>query len=148
MPGTGTPRRSNTPVRKKAIVGKSRVEATRLQPSLRPSRLDAIHFSSQPDKDKADDLQNRALPKAAATALLLLPLHAPLVWNRSTRGPSRILASFLSIETGNRRRFRPLQTAGNARAHVGLAGSGFVLNFAAGASAAPRSVRLRAARGQ
>jgi hypothetical protein len=31
MPGTGTPRRSITPARKKAIVGKSRVEATRLK---------------------------------------------------------------------------------------------------------------------
>ena len=31
MPGTGTLRRSSTPARKKAIVGKSRVEATRLQ---------------------------------------------------------------------------------------------------------------------
>src|ERR1700674_578620 len=31
MPGTGTLRRSSTPARKKAIVGKSRVAATRLQ---------------------------------------------------------------------------------------------------------------------
>jgi hypothetical protein len=31
MPGTGTLRRSSPPARKKAIVGKSRVEATRLQ---------------------------------------------------------------------------------------------------------------------
>jgi hypothetical protein len=31
MPGTGTLRRSSAPARKKAIVGKSRVEATRLQ---------------------------------------------------------------------------------------------------------------------
>src|SRR3984893_4579099 len=31
MPGTGTLRRSSAPARKKAIVGKSRVEAARLQ---------------------------------------------------------------------------------------------------------------------
>src|ERR1700739_304891 len=31
MPGTGTLRRSSTPARKKAIVGKSRVAVTRLQ---------------------------------------------------------------------------------------------------------------------
>jgi hypothetical protein len=29
MPGTGTPRRSNPPARKKAIVGKPRIEANR-----------------------------------------------------------------------------------------------------------------------
>src|SRR5271166_4265277 len=37
MPGTGTLRRSNTPARKKAIVGKSRVAATRLQGATRIS---------------------------------------------------------------------------------------------------------------
>jgi hypothetical protein len=37
-----------------------------------PPLLHSIHFSSPPDRDKADDLQNRALPRAAATALLLL----------------------------------------------------------------------------
>src|SRR5271165_1897821 len=37
MPGTGTLRRSSTPARKKAIVGKSRVAATRLQGAARIS---------------------------------------------------------------------------------------------------------------
>jgi hypothetical protein len=43
-----------------------------------PPFLHAIHFSSPPDKDKAADLQNRALPRAAATALLLFSAHRDL----------------------------------------------------------------------
>ena len=43
-----------------------------------PPFLHSIHFSSPPDNDRADDLQNRALPKAAATALLLFRAHRDL----------------------------------------------------------------------
>jgi len=40
--------------------------------------LQSVHFSCPPDRHKADDLQNRALPKAAATALLLFRVQPDL----------------------------------------------------------------------
>lgn len=43
-----------------------------------PPLLHSIHFSSPPDKDKADDLQNRDLPRAAAAALLLFRVQPDL----------------------------------------------------------------------
>ncbi len=64
------------------LVGMSdrEVRQVSLQLVLRgdPPFLHAIHFSSPPNTDRADDLQNRALPRAAATALLLFRAHRDL----------------------------------------------------------------------
>jgi hypothetical protein len=77
------------------IAARSEVRQVSLQLKFRgdPPLLHSIHFSSPPDRDKADDLQNRALPRAAATALLLLRSQRDLkLFRIRTKQPNGSLA--------------------------------------------------------
>jgi hypothetical protein len=69
-----------------------------------PPFLHAIHFRSPPDNDKADDLQNRALTRATATALLLFRAHRDLkLFRIRTNQPNGSLVQPSSMRKISRR---------------------------------------------